>query len=417
MSTEVNHRHLKSNGNLNLPSDTTRTLLRIVRAAQPISRIELARRLDLNRSTITEIVRPLISSGVLCEEASTHGEGRVGRPPIGLSLTSDTLFFIGGNIGVRRSQIGAASANGDVLYEESFDTPSEPSATLSLLRSNIEKLRARLPERALTAIGLSVPGPTDAERRRLLLAPHLGWRDVDIAEALSVMGGARSAWGTVPVVVENDANAAAMYEMRRRLRQESGIGADDFILVRAGTGIGVGLVLRGNVYRGTGTDRGLLGEFGHMTIVAGGKPCVCGNRGCWERYASASSASSLYAGDRVQVRGEKPPRFVEIVARAEGGELRARSTLERIGEYMGIGISNVISGLGVSRVIVSGRIVLGWKFVKDPLCQAVGRSMAGRLSNWSVEAGEPTGAGLGGALEVAFEQYLAMVTAQARAAA
>jgi predicted NBD/HSP70 family sugar kinase len=414
-STDTQLHHLAVNTNLDLPSETARMLLRIVRAAQPISRIELARRLDLNRSTITEIVRPLISYGVLCEGATTHGEGRVGRPPIGLSLSSDTTFFIGANIGVRRSQVGAATANGELLHEESFDTPSEATATLNLIRSNIEKLRARTPERALTAIGLSVPGPTDFDRKRLLLAPHLGWRDVAIADGLNVVG--RSSWGALPIVVENDSNAAAMYEARRRLRLESGKGPSDFILVRAGTGIGVGLVFRGNVYRGTGTDRGLLGEFGHTTIVAGGKPCVCGNRGCWERYASASSASALYAGDRIQLRGEKPPRFVEIVARAEAGELRARSTLERIGEYLGIGISNVISGLGVSRVIVSGRIVLGWKFLKEPLCQAVARTMAGRLANWSVEAGEPTGAGLGGALEVAFEQYLTMVTAQARAAA
>ena len=86
-----------------------------------------------------------------------------------------------------------------------------------------------------------------------MLAPHLRWKDVSVAEALNVVRrqAAPSAWGTVPVVVENDANAAAMYEVRRRLRQESDKGRSDFILVRAGTGIGVGLVLRGNVYRGT----------------------------------------------------------------------------------------------------------------------------------------------------------------------
>ena len=126
-------------------------------------------------------------------------------------------------------------------------------------------------------------------------------------------------------------------------------------------------------------------------------------------YASASAASSLYAGDRVQLGGQAPPRFVEIVARAEGGELRARRTLERLGEYLGIGIANVITGLGVSRVIVSGRLVYGWKFLSGPLQEAVGQSMAGRISGWSVEPGEPTGAGLGGAVEVAADEFLARV--------
>jgi len=111
-------------------------------------------------------------------------------------------------------------------------------------------------------------------------------------------------------------------------------------------------------------------------------------------------------GDRVQLGGQTAPRFVEIVARAEAGELRAQRTLERLGEYLGIGIANVITGLGVTRVIVSGRLVYGWKFIREPLHNAVGQSMAGRLQGWSVEPGEATGAGLGGALEVAAEGFI-----------
>src|ERR687886_35453 len=104
-------------------------------------------------------------------------------------------------------------------------------------------------------------------------------------------------------------------------------------------------------------------------------------------------------GDRVQLGGQAAPRYVEIVARAEAGELRAQRTLERVGEYLGIGIGNVITGLGVPHVIVSGRIVFGWKFIGKPLRTAVEQSLAGRLTGCSVEPGEPTGAGLGGALE------------------
>jgi predicted NBD/HSP70 family sugar kinase len=413
-SRESQSRDDTLSGSSDLAGDATRQILRIVRAAQPISRADLARRLHVNRSTITEIVKPLIASGIIREAPAVQNRrARVGRPPVGLSLCSETTFLIGVNIGVRRTQVAAATTNGQSIVEESFDTLPEATASLVRISSIIEQLRGSLPERALFSIGVSVPGPTDVERRQLLFAPHLGWRDVPVANSLRIS----SRQGVVPVIVENDANAAAMHESRRRLGDLVGGAPNDFILVRAGTGIGVGLVLGGEIYRGNGTDGGLLGEFGHMTIVAGGKPCVCGSRGCWERYASAASASSLYAGDRIQVRGEKPPRFVEIVARAESGELRARATLGRIGEYLGIGISNVISGLGVSRVIVSGRIVHGWKFIRDPLSQALAGTMAGRLTKWSIEAGEPTGAGLGGALEVAIEHYLSTVSAQTRAAA
>jgi predicted NBD/HSP70 family sugar kinase len=389
-----------------------RMILRLVRAAQPIPRVEIARRLGVNRSTVTEVVKPLLTEGVLREEQETLPPGVArtsGRPPVALSFGDLKEFFVGVSVGVRHTTVGIATLAGERFDEEEFETPSEPQEALALMRASVKRLCAKVPGRQLKVIGVSVPGPTDAERRRMVYAPHLGWRGVDVAQALSVKPCGVDGGAAVPVVVENDATAAAMYEARLRLRNASETPPSNFALVRSGTGIGVGLVLGGEVYRGTGGGEGLAGEFGHMTIVAGGKPCRCGNRGCWEMYASASAASSLYAGDRVQLGGQTPPRFVEIVARAEGGELRARRTLERLGEYLGIGIANVITGLGVSRVIVSGRLVYGWKFIKGPLREAVGQSMAGRISGWSVEPGEPTGAGLGGAVEVAVEEFLARV--------
>jgi predicted NBD/HSP70 family sugar kinase/plasmid maintenance system antidote protein VapI len=402
--------------------ETTRAMLRMVRAAQPISRADLARRLEVHRSTITEIVKPLLASGLLREAEPEQVGTRLGRPPSGLSLRDGSTFFIGVNIGVRRSQVGAALVDGQTLGEESFDTPSDPDTALLQVRATVERLRASLPDRTLSAVGVTVPGPTDAERTRLLFAPHLGWREVAVAKALRITDPSRALNRNreVPVIVENDATAAAIYERRRLLRNSMNGESSDFVLVRAGTGIGVGLVIGGEVYRRTSIEGGLPGEFGHMTIVAGGKSCVCGNRGCWERYASAASAASLYAGERLHARDgldRSPLRFVDVVARAEAGETRARVTLQRIGDFLGIGIGNIISGLGIARIIVSGRIVFGWKFIEESLREAVTRSMVGRLAIWSIEPGAPTGAGLGGALEVVIEQHLADIASEARSAA
>ena len=107
-------------------------------------------------------------------------------------------------------------------------------------------------------------------------------------------------------------------------------------------GIGVGLVVGGEVFRGA-TD--IAGEFGHMTIVAGGKSCPCGNLGCWERYASAASAVELYRGETDRARHNSPLRFTDLVSRAHAGERRAQVTLDRVGTHLGIGIGNVICGL------------------------------------------------------------------------
>lgn len=382
------------------PAKTTRMFLKLLRAMQPISRIDMARRLGINRSTVTDIVKPLIGSGLIIEEPlhSDEDERPQGRPPIGLSFNDRRDFFVGLNLGVRRSQIGLTTLSGEIISEEEYETPQSADDALKIAKRRIQELCAGVADRKLQTIGVTVAGPTDAARRSLLYAPNLGWRDVAVADYLQLDK-------SVPVIVENDATAAAMYEARLKIREMNDGQLNNFILVRSGTGIGVGLVIGGEVYSGAGWWRGIAGEFGHMTIVAGGKSCVCGNRGCWERYASAASAASLYTGDRAQP-GLKNLRFNDIVERAKGGEIRARKTLEKIGDSLGIGIANVIMGVGISRIVVSGRLVYGWEFIKDPLHEAVRKSIIGKLANWTIECGEPKGAAIGGAFEVAVENYL-----------
>ena len=379
---------------------TTRDLLRIVRAAQPIPRVAVARRLGVHRRTITVLVKPLLDSGILREGTPDPNARRVGRPPIGLSLRSENHFLIGVNIGASQTQLGGATVDGKLLFEETFATPRDPEAALAEIKSSIRRHQRDLPDRELVVVGISVAGPTDIEEGRLLYAPHQGWHDVPVTQILGLK---------VPVLVENNATAAAIYESQRRRRNSAMPTAGDFVLVRAGTGIGVGLVVDGEVFRGA-TD--ITGEFGHMTIVAGGKSCPCGNLGCWERYASAAAAVKLYKGETPRSRNSSL-RFTDIVTRAEAGERRAQVTLDRVGTHLGIGIANMICGLGISHVVLSGELIHGWKFIEAPACAAIARSLCGRLSNWSLVAGETHGSEVGGALEVAIEHYLLTVVALA----
>jgi len=372
-------------------------LLRLIRAAQPITRTEIAERLSIDKSTVTENVKPLVTAGIIIEESIVSEA--LGRRARVLSFADDKLAFGGVNFGVRRSQVGLTTLRGEIIEEEEFETPTSVGFALHLARTKLDEMAKRNSELEMVVIGVSVPGVTDNDRQRVVYAPNLGWRDVDVAEKLRINDRVR-------VVVDNDSTAAAMYEARLKIKDSADGLMTNFVLVRSGTGIGVGLVIGSEVYRGSGLGRGIAGEFGHMTIVAGGKPCVCGNKGCWEKYASAASAASLYLGDRPPARGESVPRFVEIVAKAEVGDVRSRKTLEKIGDYLGIGIANVIMGTGIPRVIISGRLVYGWKFIEEPLIAAVNRSIVGQLHGWTVEAGEPAGSAIGGALEVAVEEYL-----------
>src|SRR5262249_3825790 len=183
----------------------------------------------------------------------------------------ESHFLVGVNIGVSQTQVGGATVDGKMIFEETFETPRDPETAVAQIKSFIRRHERDFPDRELVAVGFSVSGPTDVEGGRLLYAPHQGWRDVAIEKMLGLK---------VPVIVENNATAAAIYESQRRRRRGATKTAGDFVLVRAGTGIGVGLVVGGEVFRGA-TD--IAGEVWHMTIVARGKSWPCGDLCCWER--------------------------------------------------------------------------------------------------------------------------------------
>jgi predicted NBD/HSP70 family sugar kinase len=379
-----------------------------VRATQPISRADIAQRLGVHRSTVTDIVKPLLASGVLVEAGAEVGGGHAGRPRVGLSLRCEGQFFIGARIGACRSHVAAATAGGLIISAVTFATPAGSEEALAEIRSAVAAVSRAARPRSLVGIGVSVPGPVNPARTCLLRAPHLGWFNVAVAAEVR-----RAAFGrvgeNVAVAVENDATASAIYELRRMQAFVNGsVAPEDFVLVRAGGGIGVSLVLGGEVYRGAGGGKGPAGEFGHTTIMAGGEQCFCGNRGCWEMYASADSAAARYLGRRLPARGGQR-YFGEVLTRAAANDSRARRALEQTGEYLGIGIANIIKGVGIPRVVVCGRIVLGWRFIEESLKTAVGRALGECLPGWSVEADGDAGAGFGGALEVAVDDYLTRI--------
>src|SRR5690606_38144616 len=180
---------------------------------------------------------------------------------------------IGVDIGGTKVAAGVVDPDGNVLERLRRDTPStRPHATEDTIADVGAELRSR---HEVTAVGIGAAGWIDVTGRSVLFSPHLAWRHEPLRDA--VRRRVR-----LPVVIENDANAAAWAEWRFG----AGQGEDHLVCVTLGTGLGGAVIIDGVMLRG---KYGVAGEFGHMTSVPGGHRCECGNRGCWEQYASGNA--------------------------------------------------------------------------------------------------------------------------------
>src|SRR5688572_5076618 len=211
----------------------------------------------------------------------------------------------------------------------------------------------------LDAIGISGGGPLDPERGLILNVPNLpGWVNVPITSILERRLGA-TAW------IENDANACAVAEWLRG----AGRGTRNMVFLTCSTGIGAGLILDGRLYRGS---RHLAGEAGHQVIVPGGLPCGCGNRGCLEAYASGAGIARRLEALRGPDPG-LPGTAREVVERARGGDAFSIRFLQETGEYLGMGLANVVFLLNPERIVLGTIAVGAGALLLDPAREALSR--------------------------------------------
>jgi N-acetylglucosamine repressor len=333
-------------------------VLNYVRELGPISRADIARETALQRSTISLIVDELRVDG-LVEEVS--GESTGGRPPSLLSLHTADAVAIGVDLGTVKTVIACSDLAGRVLEQEEFPTDSDVKKTLSNIIQCAQRLIGKN-RGTVEGIGISLPGVVDPETGNLYV-PYFNWRNEPIAEALTQAT-------SLPVSTDNDANAAALAELwfgRPEIRE-----VRDFILVLVEEGVGTGIVFDGQVYRGEG---GTAGEFGHMTIGTGAPvSCAVGSRDCWEAFASERAALARYR-KLSRSNGSQNINFASLMDRALKGEGNARAALKETARYLGVGIANLIQGLGPEAVIVGGPIARVWPVIVDELKASVDSSI------------------------------------------
>ncbi|MET9797901.1 ROK family glucokinase [Nocardiopsis alba] len=283
---------------------------------------------------------------------------------------------IGVDVGGTKVAAGVVTPGGRVLARVRTQTPERsksPEVVEDTIVSVVSELRRRYPVRA---VGVGAAGFVDERRSRVLFAPHLSWREEPLRDALAVRLG-------LPVVVENDANASAWAEVRAG----AGRGVDDVVVVNLGTGIGGAIVSDGVLRRGR---YGLAGEFGHMMVVPGGHRCECGNRGCWEQYASGNAltreARELVAAEspvaealRQEVGGD--PALITgplVSALARKGDRACRELMEEAGAWLGVGLANLAAAFDPELFVIGGGVSEAGGLLLDPARRAFEKGLTGR---------------------------------------
>jgi len=331
----------------------SRIMLNLVRKHQPLSRADLMRRSGLQRSTVSVITEQLISEQWLREGAV--GQALRGRRPTFLHLNENRAGIFGINVRPFTTHMALANLAGHFLSQESMPTPSSPDAFVSQITERIRVLMKERPHMAYEGIGVSLPGRVDLSSQKFVFAPNLGWHVEDLKERLEKATG-------LAVDLENEANACALSEFWFGHHND---GARNLIAVAVSEGIGVGMILNGQLVRG---PSGLAGEFGHVTLDENGPKCGCGNHGCWEVYASNSAALRYYAQSKSSARNGKTKNpahsqaltFDDLLQLAENGDLRARAALDQMAHYLGKGISMLVTGLAPEAIVVVGEVTRAW---------------------------------------------------------
>lgn len=327
-------------------------ILNHIREKSPISRAEIARITDLQRSTVSLIVEELKNIELIEE---IDGESSGGRPPQMLSLKTTHAIAIGIDLGKKRTIVATSDLAGQILDQEEFPTDKDFEKSIDRIISSI-KYFVHKNGGSIEGIGVSIPALVEPNSGKVLLVPHLDWHEPAIAKRLENATG-------LPVKIDNDANAAALAELWFGRPEVSAVR--DFILVLIENGIGTGIVLDGQIYRGKG---GTAGEFGHMTIGSNAPvACAAGKYNCWEAFASERSAVARYVKLLKKHDGENKTGFAELVSIALEGNEKAQTALKQTAHFIGVGIANLFQGLSPEVAIVTGTIVRAWSLIAEDI--------------------------------------------------
>ena len=355
-----------------------RIALNLIREHQPISRADLARRLNMTRGVISVLVQELIAQRVIYE--GTTGEAARGRKPTFLHIRTRDRLAIAVDVRFSKTYLMLSDFAGGQVAIESFDTVFSILDFVKDLAGRIRKmLKTQGRDATCEGVGVVVPGMVDHRTGRILNAPTLGWRGVDIRAKLAAATG-------LPVHVENSGRACALAQLW--LERGEAVGDNSFVYVNVSDGIGIGIVINGELLRGR--DH-IAGEFGHMPLNLEGPRCRCGARGCWEAHTSNLATLSRYFGWNLSKLSPKTLREAEqnsftvldLVALARSGDAKALAALRTSARFLGLGLATIVNVINPDSIYLAGEITTAWdlieKTVRDSMTERILTDSAARI--------------------------------------
>ena len=352
-------------------------VLTLIRTHQPLSRADLARLMDTNRANITLLVNELLDEKIVREGA--QGNLRVrGRKPTFLYINSNKGVAIAVDIRASKTFLMVTDSIGKQIGDiVSFPTKFDPVEFVASLGWQARKALHEMGGlSSCDGIGIVIPGMVDRKTGTVINAPKLGWNFVNLVEMLE-----KEFEGT-EIHLENSGRACALSQIWST--REDVNGQNDSVFVSVSDGVGVGIVINGELMRG---KHNTAGEFGHIPLSIDGPQCSCGANGCWEAYISNIATLSRYFGRTIN---RKQPEAIEVIeftiedliTRSRGGDSKALIALQSTARYLGLGLASVINVIDPSFVYIGGEITEAWDLIEPQVREAIReRTLTKELGN------------------------------------
>ena len=351
-------------------------ILNTIRVAKQISRVDIAKSTGLSQASVTGISADLIRDELILEKQSP--KSGVGRRPVLLSLNPEGAIVIGVKISIHQISVVLLDFEATVLKTHILPLETKMFAVEEITELIVQAVQdclwqTKYHKSQISGVGIGIPGMVDSPSGLVKFLPNYQWRNANLQELVQQRLD-------LLTYVENDANALAVAQQWFG----EGRGVDDFLLVSLEYGVGMGIVINGQLYRG---QSGVGSEFGHTTVNGTGPQCRCGKKGCIEAVVGENAllrdaGKLLKTGEWIRTASGEIS-LEEIIAAAQNGHQGFKDIFQNAGETLGIGLANLAGIFGPVKIFITGKCVIAGDLLFQPMIATIDQNIS---SNFDIKA-------------------------------